>query len=53
MAVDGARAPQTQKHLGLWDAVSIILELKTDRVVVADGDTVLGVFHLEDASELL
>jgi osmoprotectant transport system ATP-binding protein len=35
------------------NAVSLMLEMKTDRVVVADGDTVLGVFHLKDASELL
>jgi osmoprotectant transport system ATP-binding protein len=35
------------------NAVSIMLELKTDHVVVADGDNVLGVFRLKDASELL
>jgi len=35
------------------NAVSIMLELKVDAVAVADGDNVLGVFHLKDASELL
>ena len=35
------------------NAVSIMLELKTDRIAVADGDNVVGVFHLKDASELL
>jgi hypothetical protein len=30
-----------------------MLELKTVRLVVKDGDRVLGVFRLQDASELL
>ena len=35
------------------NAVSLMLELKTVRLVVKDGDRVLGVFRLQDASELL
>jgi osmoprotectant transport system ATP-binding protein len=35
------------------NAVSIMLEAKVDVVKVADGDEVLGVFHLKDAAELL
>ena len=46
----GSRVPPT---MTARNAVSIMLELKTDHVVVADGDTVLGVFHLKDAAELL
>jgi osmoprotectant transport system ATP-binding protein len=35
------------------NAVSLLLELKTDSLSVADGDRVLGTFRLTDASELL
>jgi osmoprotectant transport system ATP-binding protein len=35
------------------NAVSLLLELKTDALTVAEGDRVLGTFHLHDASELL
>ena len=35
------------------NAISLMLEQKTDRIVVADGDRVLGVFRLADAGDLL
>jgi osmoprotectant transport system ATP-binding protein len=35
------------------NAVSLMLETKTDHVVVVDGDRVLGVFRLADAGALL
>jgi osmoprotectant transport system ATP-binding protein len=42
-------APETTVR----NAVSLMLELKTDALTVADGDRVLGTFHLQDASALL
>jgi len=41
------------KTTTLRNAVSQMLETNTDRVVVVDGDTVLGVFSLADAGGLL
>jgi CBS domain-containing protein len=35
------------------NAVSLLLELKTDELAVKDGDRIVGVFHLEDAREVL
>lgn len=35
------------------NAVSLMLELKTDHLVVADGDRVLGVFRFADTGQLL
>ncbi|MGN6799391.1 MAG: ABC transporter ATP-binding protein [Gaiellaceae bacterium] len=35
------------------NAVSLMLELKTDRLAVKDGDAVIGTFHLSDVSALL
>jgi len=48
--VPGTRVPPSTT---VRNAVSLMLELKTDAITVAEGDTVLGVFHLKDASELL
>jgi osmoprotectant transport system ATP-binding protein len=42
-------APETTVR----NAVSLLLELKTDSLTVADGDRVLGTFRLRDASALL
>ncbi|HEX3805662.1 MAG TPA: ABC transporter ATP-binding protein [Gaiellaceae bacterium] len=46
----GARVPPTTT---VRNAVSLMLGSHTDRVVVADGERVLGVFRLADAGELL
>jgi osmoprotectant transport system ATP-binding protein len=46
----GSRVPSTTT---VRNAVSLMLETKTDRLVVADGDHELGVFRLADAGELL
>ncbi len=46
----GTRVPPTTT---IRNAVSLMLELKADHLVVADGDQVLGVFHLSDAGDLL
>jgi osmoprotectant transport system ATP-binding protein len=35
------------------NAVSLLLELKTDQLAVKEGDRIVGVFHLEDAQEVL
>jgi osmoprotectant transport system ATP-binding protein len=35
------------------NAVSLMLELKTDELAVKDGDRIVGVFHLRDVSSLL
>ena len=35
------------------NAVSLMLELKTDHLVVADGESVLGVFRFSDTGQLL
>jgi osmoprotectant transport system ATP-binding protein len=37
----------------LRNAVSLMLELKTDELAVKDGDRVIGVFHLRDVNQLL
>jgi osmoprotectant transport system ATP-binding protein len=37
----------------LRNAVSLMLELKTDELAVKDGDRVIGVFHLRDVNRLL
>ncbi len=58
---DVSLAPATQSEAGarvsadttVRNAVSRMIEDKSDQVVVADGDTVLGVFRLQDAGELL
>ncbi len=47
---DTVRVPPTTT---IRNAVSLMLERKTDQVVVADGDKILGVFRLADAGELL
>ncbi|HEY5295188.1 MAG TPA: ABC transporter ATP-binding protein [Gaiellaceae bacterium] len=44
---------RVSKTTTLRNAVSQMLEGNTDRVVVVDGDTVLGVFSLADAGALL
>ena len=49
-ASDTLRVPPTTT---VRNAVSLMLEAKTDQVVVADGDKELGVFRLADAGELL
>jgi osmoprotectant transport system ATP-binding protein len=45
--------PRVSPDTTVRNAVSLMLELKIDALTVADGDRVLGVFHLRDASELL
>ena len=35
------------------NAVSLLLELKTNELAVKEGDRVIGIFHLRDVSELL
>ena len=35
------------------NAVSLMLELRTDTLAVRDGDTILGTFRLSDVSTLL
>jgi osmoprotectant transport system ATP-binding protein len=35
------------------NAVSLLLELKTDAIAVKDGDRIVGVFRMEDATALL
>ena len=35
------------------NAISLMLELKTDELAVTDGDRVLGVFRLSDAKQLV
>jgi osmoprotectant transport system ATP-binding protein len=35
------------------NAVSLMLELKTDRLAVKDGDQIRGMFHLDDVNKLL
>jgi osmoprotectant transport system ATP-binding protein len=46
----GSRVPPDTT---IRNAVSLMLETKTDQVVVVDGERVLGVFKLHDAGELL
>ena len=58
---DVSLAPATQSEAGarvpaettVRNAVSRMIEDRSDQVVVVDGDTVLGVFRLQDAGELL
>ena len=45
--------PRVAAETTLRNAVSQMLETNTDRVVVVDGDRVLGVFRLSDAGALL
>jgi osmoprotectant transport system ATP-binding protein len=49
----GERGPRVPSETTVRNAVSLLLELKEDALTVADGDRVLGTFHLRDASELL
>ena len=46
----GSRVPP---ETTIRNAVSQMIETKSDQVVVVDGDTVLGVFKLRDAGDLL
>jgi osmoprotectant transport system ATP-binding protein len=46
----GSRVPSTTT---VRNAVSLMLETKSDALTVVDGDRVLGVFRLADAGELL
>jgi osmoprotectant transport system ATP-binding protein len=49
----GEAGPRVTPDTTVRNAVSLLLELKTDALTVADGDRVLGTFHLHDASDLL
>jgi osmoprotectant transport system ATP-binding protein len=49
----GDRAPRVEHTTTLRNAVSLMLEAKTDHVLVVDHDRVLGAFHLDDAGALL
>ena len=57
VTLEPATPAETGLHVSktttLRNAVSQMLETNTDRVVVVDGDTVLGVFSLADAGGLL
>jgi len=52
-ATDSEPGTRVAPTTTIRNAVSLMLELKTDRLVVADGDRVLGVFRLSDAGDLL
>ncbi|HEX7625649.1 MAG TPA: ABC transporter ATP-binding protein [Gaiellaceae bacterium] len=52
-ATDSEPGTRVEPTTTIRNAVSLMLELKTDRLVVADGDRVLGVFRLSDAGDLL
>jgi osmoprotectant transport system ATP-binding protein len=49
----GEGGPHVAPETTVRNAVSLLLELKTDSLTVADGERVLGTFHLRDASSLL
>ncbi len=46
---DASVSPETTAR----NAISLMLELKTDELAVRDGDRVLGVFRLSDAKQLV
>jgi osmoprotectant transport system ATP-binding protein len=49
----GETGPRVPPETTVRNAVSLLLELKTDALTVADGDRVLGTFRLADAGALL
>ncbi|HZT92266.1 MAG TPA: ABC transporter ATP-binding protein [Gaiellaceae bacterium] len=50
---DGDAAPRADHATTLRNAVSLMLEAGSDRLLVTDGERVLGVFRLADAGALL
>ena len=44
---------RVSKDTTIRNAVSLMLETRTEQVVVVDGETVLGVFRLDEAGEIL
>ena len=49
----GERGERVPPSTTVRNAVSLMLELKTDALTVADGERVLGTFRLQDVSRLL
>jgi osmoprotectant transport system ATP-binding protein len=45
--------PRLDRDTTVRNAVSVMLESRSDEVVVVDGDKVLGTFRLRDAGALL
>ncbi len=52
-AAPDAAGPRVSPETTVRHAVSQMIEARSDQVVVVDGDTVLGIFQLQDAGELL
>ena len=50
---DGAVSNWVSSDTTVRNAVSLMLELKTDRLTVKDGETVRGTFRLQDVEQLL
>jgi osmoprotectant transport system ATP-binding protein len=53
LADDGAVPNWVSSDTTVRNAVSLMLELKTDRLTVKDGETVRGTFRLQDVEQLL
>jgi len=49
----GEPGPRVSADTTVRNAVSLMLETKTDLIVVVDGDAEIGVFRLADAGSLL